>query len=64
MVYNPLEREVQKTLTLPLYYTGLTDKAAVTERNGSAQSLTLKRDYSVELPVTVSARGVTWFVFE
>ena len=64
MVYNPLERAVQKTLTLPLYYTSLTDKAAVRERDGSPQTLTLNRDYSVELPVTVPARGVTWFVFE
>ncbi|MCX6926243.1 MAG: hypothetical protein NT154_24005, partial [Verrucomicrobia bacterium] len=64
MVYNPLERELQKTLTLPLYYTGLTDKAAVSERNGSARSFTLNRDYSIELPVMVPARGVTWFVFE
>jgi hypothetical protein len=64
MVYNPLESEVQKIVALPLYYTGLRDKAAVSERNGSPQTLTLNRDYSVELPVTVPARGVTWFVFE
>jgi hypothetical protein len=64
MVYNPLERVVQKIITIPLYYTGLTDKTAVREREGTAQSFTLNRDYSVELPVTVPARGVTWFVFE
>jgi len=64
MVYNPLDREVRKPLTIPLYYTGLKDKTAVRERDGSPQSFTLNRDYSIELPVTVPAHGVTWFVFE
>ena len=64
MIYNPLDREVRKPLTIPLYYTGLKDKTAVRERDGSPQSFTLNRDYSIELPVTVPAHGVTWFVFE
>jgi hypothetical protein len=64
MIYNPLEREVKKTLTIPLYYTGLKDKAAVRERDGQPQTMSLGRDYSIELPVTVPARGVTWFVIE
>jgi hypothetical protein len=64
MVYNPLDREVKKSLTVPLYYTGLTEKAAVRERDESPQVLTLKRDYSIQLSVTVPAKGVTWFVFE
>ena len=64
MVYNPLDREVQKTLTVPLYYTGLKDRATVRERDGAPQSHTLGRDYAIELPVLVPAHGVTWFVIE
>ncbi len=62
MVYNPLGQEVTRTLRIPLYYTGKTAKAAVSERDGAAKTFKLDRGYSIELPVNVPARGVTWFV--
>jgi hypothetical protein len=64
MVYNPRPEEVSKTLTIPLYYTGLTDKAHVTDRAGVARDIVLARDYSIELPVTIPARSYGWYVFE
>jgi hypothetical protein len=64
MMYNPLDREVKKTLTIPLYYTGLSEKATIHERDGAATTSTLSRDYSVQLPVTLPAKGTTWFTFE
>lgn len=64
MIYNPLGRTVEKTLTVPLYYTGLTKKAAVREQDGRARTFRLDRQYSIALPVQVPARGVTWFVIE
>jgi hypothetical protein len=64
MVYNPLGSEVKKTLRIPLYYTGLKDKASIRERDKAAQTFTLDREYSIELPVNVSAHGVSWFVIE
>jgi hypothetical protein len=62
MVYNPLEQEVARTLRIPLYYTGKTTSAAVSERDGSARAFKLDRGYYIDLPVRVPARGVTWFV--
>jgi hypothetical protein len=64
MVYNPLDHEVQKTITVPLYYTGLTASANVKEQDGKAKSYKLNREYKIDLPVSISARGVTWFVLE
>jgi hypothetical protein len=64
MVYNPLENEVTKTLRIPLYYTGKTTTAQVSERDGKASSFTLDREYNIKLPVTVPGHGVTWFVVE
>jgi hypothetical protein len=64
MVYNPLETEVSKTLHVPLYYTGKTATASVRERDADPRTLSLGRDYSVELPLKVPARGVTWFVIQ
>jgi hypothetical protein len=64
MVYNPLEQEVVRTLRIPLYYTGKTVTASVSERDGTARTFKLDREYNIELPVNVPARGVTWFVVE
>lgn len=64
MVYNPLDRIAAKTLTIPLYYTGLTDQAAVREQDNPARTFALDRQYAIALPVDVPARSVTWFVIE
>ena len=64
MVYNPLDRRVKKVLRLDLYYTGLTDKAMIREKQGKAKSFVLSRDYKVEVPVDLPAKSVTWFVIE
>jgi hypothetical protein len=36
----------------------------VSERGDPAKTLKLDREYYIELPVTVPARQVTWFVIE
>ncbi|HOY60069.1 MAG TPA: hypothetical protein PK640_18270, partial [Verrucomicrobiota bacterium] len=64
MVYNPLDSVVAETLTIPLYYTGLTDQASVREQDNPARTFALDRQYAIALPVQVPARGVTWFVIE
>ena len=64
MVFNPLDEPVEKTLLLPLYYTGLIKTAHIREQEGETQIYTLDREYRVELPVSVQARGRTWFVIE
>lgn len=63
MVYNPLDRPVTKTVTVPLYYTGLRDRVTVSEQGGAARELGLDAGRRAELPVDVPARGTTWFVF-
>lgn len=63
-VYNPLPTPVSRTLTVPLYYTGLTDAAQVREQGGPAKAYKLDRKFNVEIPLTVPARGHTWLVVE
>ena len=64
MVFNPTDERVETTLRLPLYYTGLTDAALVREQEGDAISYELDREYGVDVPVSLEARGITWFVVE
>lgn len=62
MVYNPASESVTRELEVPLYYTGLTDRARVSEQDGKTKTLTLDRVYRIRLKVTVPANGATWFV--
>ncbi len=64
MVFNPLQRKVMKSLTLPLYHTGLTETASLRQQEGPPQTLKLDRKYNVELPVELAPRSATWFVVE
>ena len=64
VVFNPLNEPVTKKLLVNLYYTGLTDSARIREQDGTAKRVKLARDYTAEIPVTVKAQGMNWFVVE
>ncbi len=64
MIYNPLNREVKRQLKLPLYYTGLTDTANISEQGGTSRTYQLDRRYNIDIPVNIAPGSVTWFVIE
>ncbi len=64
VVHNPLACDVEKELTLPLYYTGLTKKAKIAERDGKSRRYELDRGYNVTIPLRMSPNSTTWFVIE
>jgi hypothetical protein len=64
VVFNPMNEPVTKKLRVNLYYTGLSDSARIREQGGSAKRFKLARDYTAEIPVTVKAQGMNWFVVE
>jgi len=64
VVYNPLTTSVKRTLTLPLYYTGLSQHAKIRREQGPFQTFTLDREYKVHIPLNMQAQSVTWFVIE
>ncbi len=64
MVFNPLDRRVETTLMLPLYYTGLVESAMIRRREETPVRYKLDRKGRVALPVAVEARSFTWLVIE
>lgn len=64
MVFNPTDKEMVRTIELPLYYAGLTGKAMVREQEGKSVEYQLTRDYKINITATIPARGFTWFVVE
>jgi hypothetical protein len=64
VVFNPLNEPLARKLRVNLYYTGLTDRARVSEQGGTAKRYKLDRDHTIKLPVRVLAQGMRWFVVE
>jgi len=61
VVYNPLERALEETLDVDLYYTGATEEVELTGADGALQRLPLTRDYRARVEVSVPAGGMRWF---
>lgn len=64
MVYNPTDQPIERTIKLPLYYTGLNDEAMVKEQGQNATSYQLARDYTISLKIQIPAKGYNWYVIE
>lgn len=62
MLYNPLRYPVSRTVDLPLYYAGLTDKAIVSVEGRSPGIYKLDRHYRISVKVKLPAAGYTWLV--
>ena len=64
MVYNPLQHPIKRTISVPLYYTGLTNKVLVRDSQGKRKKYRLNRDYTVEMEIEIPARYCNWYTFE
>ena len=64
LLYNPLHSTISKKISLPLYYTGLTNKAFISVEAGVAKLYNLNRDYSVDIDVSIPAKGYIWLLIK
>lgn len=63
-LYNPTDSDIERTVTLPLYYSGLKDLAKIREREGKPTKVKLDANSNATLTVTIPAKGYTWLVAE
>ena len=61
MFYNPLEQPLKRQINVPLYYSGLTNRAVLHWADGRTEVISMNRDYSVDVPVNIAARSRVWF---
>lgn len=64
LLFNPTDKAITRTVKLPLYYTGLSETARIREQENAPAVYKLNRDYTVDITVTIPARGNTWLVVE
>lgn len=64
MLYNPLTTAIQRTIKLPLYYTGLNKTAKIRVKEGSFKTYHLNGACEANVTVTIPAESYTWLVVE
>ncbi len=64
MIFNPLGQAITRSVTLPLYYTGLQGSARIRVNGGAPQALPLGSDHTVTLEIAIPAHGSTWVTVE
>ena len=64
LLFNPLKQPVERTVTIPLYYSGLTGKASIREKEGPGTVVLLNSACEANISVKLPAEGFTWLVVE
>jgi len=60
MIFNPLKKRITRTISIPLYYTGISKQAGIIQ-NGKTVLYTPDRRYDIPVTVTLEPEGYTWF---
>ncbi|WP_420147563.1 alpha-galactosidase [Spirosoma sp.] len=63
-IFNPLNVKINRTIKLPLYYTGLSETVTIRQSEGKATTYRLNRNYEVEIPVEIEPESYGWWVIE
>lgn len=64
LLFNPLNAAMERQITLPLYYTGLTGYASIREMHGKASTFKLNAKSEAKVTVKLPPGGFTWLVVE
>ncbi|MCQ0112636.1 hypothetical protein [Zhouia amylolytica] len=64
MVFNPTNKVITKHINVPLYYTGIKDRAAIEMKGGYKTKVKLNRDYSMDISVQVPANDYSYIIIK
>lgn len=63
MLYNPLDQAIEREVSFPLLYSGLTEKAKYQIASEDQKSVALDRNERATLSISIPAKGATWVSF-
>lgn len=64
LLFNPLDTPMTTQINLPLYYTGIKDKANISIEGKQAKAVEVDKNGIAVIEVTIPANGNTWVVIE
>jgi hypothetical protein len=64
MLYNPTKEIMQRKISLPLYYTGISKMANLTSKEGKKKAILLSPTKDITLDFTIAPDSYTWYLIE
>ena len=64
MLFNPTSKFIETKVSIPLYYTGLTEQAILAEKGNEPKVYSLNRKFELVTDVKIPANGYNWFTIE
>ena len=64
MVWNPTSEEMEQEMQVPMYYTGITGRAAISQEGKSEATVKLGAGGEITVRAKVAARSCTWWVIK
>ncbi|MEP7266290.1 MAG: alpha-galactosidase [Saprospiraceae bacterium] len=62
LLFNPTNEKITRTIKLPLYYTGLKQKAIIINMNHAHHSYKINRDYQVDFTFSIEPNTYAWWI--
>jgi hypothetical protein len=64
LVYNPLGQDIERTITVPLYYAGIASAVVITDDEGRKTKNVVDSRHKIQLKIKIKAEGYAWFKME
>ena len=64
VLFNPLREKISRSIKVPVYYTGLKDKARVLRRGKQGEVINIDRDYNLNLNISIEPGEYEWVLIE
>lgn len=64
LLYNPTKEKITRTIKVPLYYAGLSEKAFIGEKEGPKKQYSLNRNFEVDFTFSLEAESYQWYIIE
>ena len=64
LLYNPTHEKMVRTIMLPLYYTGLSEVAYISEKGATRKLYKINRRYEVDFTIELGPKSYSWYVIE
>jgi len=64
LLFNPTQKPIRDKVGIPLYYTGIVNKALLSEKGRNPKEYVLNRNFEIEINISIPPNGYTWFVIQ
>ena len=64
MLFNPTNSVIKEKILVPLYYSGLKEWAQLLDKGNSKQTISLNRNFEIELLIELPPNGYNWYTIQ